>query len=90
MFYMYILYSQALGRYYIGFTAGTVESRLAKHLLSRKGFTSRAKDWKIVYTEAFETKSEAMSQEKQLKKWKNKERIETLIDRSSPDSYRNE
>ena len=64
MFCTYILYSAILDRYYIGYTAGTVELRLTKHLLSKKGFTSTAKDWKIVYTESFATKSMAMLRER--------------------------
>jgi putative endonuclease len=83
MFYTYILYSAILDRYYIGYTAGTVELRLAKHLLSKEGFTSKAKDWKVVYIEVFENKVSAMQRESQLKSWKNKTRIKELIDRSS-------
>jgi len=64
MFYTYILFSQKLDRYYIGFTAGEVEARLVKHLFSNKGFTSKAKDWKVVYRERFNTKQEAMIREK--------------------------
>ena len=83
MFYTYILYSAILDRFYIGYTAGTVELRLTKHLLSKKGFTSKAKDWKIVYTEVFGNKLAAMQRESQLKSWKNRTRIEELINRSS-------
>jgi putative endonuclease len=52
---------------------------LAKH----KGFTSKATDWQIVYTEAFPSQELAMQREKQLKNWKSKIRIEELIKRSS-------
>ena len=83
MFYTYILFSQKLDRYYIGFTAGEVEARLVKHHLSNKGFTSKAKDWKIVYRERFVTKQEAMMREKQIKNWKSRSRIKELIGRSS-------
>ena len=79
MFYTYILYSQMLDRYYIGFTTDTVENRLAKHLLNKKGFTSKAKDWKIVYRESFLTKSQAMLREKEIKNWRNRKMIENLI-----------
>ena len=32
-----------------------------------------------MYSEQFESKKEAMDREKQLKNWKNRERLETLI-----------
>jgi putative endonuclease len=60
MYHVYILFSAGLNKCYIGFTAGTVELRLIKHLSSNKGFTSKARDWKIVYTERFPIKNMAM------------------------------
>ena len=79
MFYIYILYSSILNRYCIGFTAGDVEARLKKHLAKHKGFTSTAKDWKIVYRESFGNKQEAMKRERKIKLWKSKIKIEELI-----------
>jgi putative endonuclease len=79
MFCTYILYSAILDLYYIGYTADTVELRLAKHLLSKKGFTSKAKDWKIVYTESFPTKNMAMLREKEIKRWRSRIMIEKLV-----------
>jgi len=43
------------------------------------GFTSRAKDWTLVYSEIFATKTEALKKEKELKGWKNRDRIKELI-----------
>jgi putative endonuclease len=83
MFTVYILFSPSLNRYYIGFTADAVTERLAKHLSNHNGFTSKAKDWIIAYTENYITKSEAMYREKQLKNWKSQERIKQLINRNS-------
>ena len=54
-FYVYILYSRYLGNYYIGSTSD-VENRLKKHLSNHKGYTSKAKDWIVVYKEEFQTK----------------------------------
>ncbi len=79
MFYTYILYSVTLDRYYIGYTSGTAESRLAKHLASKAGFTSKAKDWKIVYVEAFGTKQAAILREREIKKWHSRKMIEQLL-----------
>ena len=79
MFYTYILFSPGLNKYYVGFTEGSVELRLSKHLSNHKGFTSKAKDWVISYTESFPQKGTALKKEKQLKGWKNKTRIRQLI-----------
>ena len=83
MFTMYILYSQSLAKFYIGFTGDSIEDRLAKHLSNHRGFTGKAKDWKVVYTEIFSTKAEAMKGESQIKGWKSNVRIKELIARSS-------
>ena len=78
MHLVYILYSAILDKYYIGYTSN-LEERLYKHLHSSKGFTSRAKDWIIVYHESYSTKSDALIREKQIKNWKNRSLIENLI-----------
>jgi integrase len=46
---------------------------------SHKGFTGKAKDWIIVYTEDFQSKEEAYQRERQIKCWKNRVRLENLI-----------
>ena len=83
MFNTYILYSQLLDRYYIGFTADDIKCRLAKHLANHRGFTGKAKDWILVYQQSFITKQEAMQREKEIKSWKSKALIKNLIVRSS-------
>ena len=54
-YYLYILYSEKLDRYYVGAT-GELSSRLDNHLWSKKGFTSTARDWQLKYSEVFELK----------------------------------
>ncbi len=77
-YYTYILYSEKLDKYYIGST-GALQDRLNKHNHSQKGFTSMGKPWILVYSEAYDSKEEAMAREKQLENWKNRERLESLI-----------
>jgi putative endonuclease len=77
MFYVYILYSMSLDVYYKGFTSN-VEGRLESHLLGKSEFTSRATDWKLVYTMNYETKRLALIEEKRLKKL-NRVSLERLI-----------
>jgi putative endonuclease len=79
MYFVYILYSATLDLFYIG-SSENPQERLKKHLASHRGFTSKAKDWAIIYREAFDTKSEALLREQQLKRWKNRDRVKKLIE----------
>ncbi|WP_221407085.1 GIY-YIG nuclease family protein [Elizabethkingia anophelis] len=54
-----------------------------KPLQKCKGFTSRAKDWMIIYSEAFNDKSSAYKREREIKAWKSKKKIEQLIKSST-------
>ena len=81
MYFVYILHSVVLDRYYIG-SSQNPQERLNKHLANHKGFTGKSKDWVICYFEEFETKSEALKRENQIKGWKNKDRIKQLIEKS--------
>jgi len=78
MFSVYIIYSSKLDKYYIGYSAD-VQDRLLKHNRLSKGFTSTGIPWVLVYVEQFEDKKSAMTRERQLKRWKSRERIESLI-----------
>ena len=79
MFYIYILFSKSRDMYYIGSTSMVIEERLRRHLSAHKGFTARAKDWEIVYSELFDQKSLAIAREQEIKKWKSKVKLEALI-----------
>ena len=78
MFSFYILFSKKLNRYYIGSTQNLSE-RLRRHNTNHRGFTGKANDWKVVYTETFETKTLAYARERQVKSWKSRKAIEKLI-----------
>ena len=82
MYYIYIIYSKKLDKYYIG-TTDDIEGRIRRHNQGNKAFTSTGKPWVLVYKEEFDTKTEALKREIQLKKWKNRERIKSLISKSS-------
>ena len=79
MFYLYILYSTSKNKYYVGFTGDSLNERLRKHNTNHKGFTGGSGDWQLKYSEDFETKTEAIAREKQIKKWKSRKLIEDLI-----------
>jgi len=78
-FYLYILHSIILNKYYVGHTSN-IEDRLKSHLYNHGGFTSKAKDWLLVYSEEFSTKAEAQARELKIKKWKSRLMIEKLIE----------
>ena len=77
-FYFYIIFSQFLDNYYIGHTSNLAE-RLRKHNSDHKGYTGKTNDWEFVYVETFSSKTEAYQRERQIKAWKNRNRIECLI-----------
>ena len=75
----YILYSEKLDRYYIGSTRGLFSERLDRHLSNHDGYTAKAKDWKVVFTELFDHYEQALQKEKMIKGWKSRKMIERLI-----------
>ena len=79
---VYILRSDQLSKYYVGHTADLIEQRLRRHLTDHDGFTSKAKDWQLVYQESFEDKKSAATREREIKSWKSAIRINALIKNS--------
>ena len=78
MFYVYILQSQKDSSYYIGYSSNPT-LRLEKHNRAKTGYTARKQPWTLLYTEAFEEKSEAIKRERFIKAQKSKVFIEKLI-----------
>ena len=66
-FTVYVLYSIKHDKIYIGFTANMEQRLLSHNALGKKGFTLKYRPWKLVYSENFKTKPEAMKREKHLK-----------------------
>jgi len=83
MCYCYILYSKSLDKYYIGHSCEDLQERLRKHLSNHTGFTAKAKDWIIVYSENYDSKSDAYKRELEIKAWKSKSKILKLIKSST-------
>ena len=80
MYYVYILASRRHGTLYIGVT-NSLQKRLAEH---RNGdsssFVKAYGVYRLVYVEAYDRPEEAISREKQLKRWKRDWKI-ALIER---------
>jgi len=75
MFTVYVLFSENHNKLYIGFTSNLEQRLLSHNKLATKGFTIRYRPWKIIHTEIFEEKSEAMKREKALKQGQGREWI---------------
>jgi putative endonuclease len=82
MYHVYILFSNIKNRFYIGFTSDILSERIRRHNSNHQGFTGKTGDWKLVYSEKFETKEAAMKREKEIKMWKSRKMIEKLISSS--------
>ncbi|MFN8153426.1 MAG: GIY-YIG nuclease family protein [Bacteroidia bacterium] len=78
MFYVYFIYSARLDRYYVGYTSD-LQKRLNDHNCGISAFTSKSKDWVLVYQEAFESREEAAERERIIKKKKSRKYLEWLI-----------
>jgi putative endonuclease len=65
-YYVYILYSPKLNKYYVGFTV-EVSHRLEQHNSGISTFTSRGIPWDLVHTFETETIEEAKVLEKSIK-----------------------
>ena len=66
MYLVYILLSEKDNKRYIGFTEN-IERRLDEHNSGKVKSTKNRRPLKIVYTEEFELKSDAMKREKEIK-----------------------
>ena len=70
MYYVYILESLLDGDFYKGYTSDYIK-RLEQHNNGESDFTKTKMPWRLVFLQAFETKKEALIQEKKLKKCNN-------------------
>ena len=82
MFTVYVLHSQSLNRYYVGFTNDLVR-RLTEHNRKKGKYTDSGIPWELVYHEIYSTKAEAMSRENFIKRKKSRTFIESLISSSA-------
>jgi putative endonuclease len=67
MYFTYILFSVTKNKYYIG-SCQDVHRRLERHNAGATISTKNGRPWIIVYTEMYNTKTEAICREIQIKK----------------------
>lgn len=78
MFNLYILQSKINGAYYIG-SCEDAQVRLSQHNKGLVPSTKRYVPWCMIYTEEYDTLSQARKREDQIKSWKKRSAIEKLI-----------
>ncbi len=77
MYFVYVLKSES-SRKYVGFTTD-IERRFKEHNLGMSPYTKGRGPWKLVYSETYTTKAEALKREKFLKSGKGRELLKKLI-----------
>jgi len=65
--YVYVLSALDGSRTYVGWTTD-LEARLAAHNAGKGAKSTRGRQWRVVYSEKFRNKSDAMSREWHLKR----------------------
>ena len=78
-FAVYVLYSEHADRLYIGYSSNSIERFKWHDGLSKKGFTTKYRPWKMIHIEFFSDKAAAMVREKQLKRGKGREWIRSIV-----------
>jgi putative endonuclease len=78
-FYLYILQSESTRRFY---KTQDVPERVAYHNANYSKSLKNRGPWRLVYTEQYKTRSEALLRERQLKSWKDRRMIEKLLSAS--------
>jgi putative endonuclease len=78
MFYVYMLYSAVVDRYYVGQTSN-LDDRLKRHNQGRSKYTKSGIPWNLVYKERFETSSEAKERESVIKSSSSREELVRFI-----------
>jgi len=79
-YFVYILYSSKIDRYYVGFSTD-VNNRLSYHssVTYNRIWTKRGIPWDLKFKQAFADKRSALKAEKYIKRMKSRVFIENLI-----------
>lgn len=78
-FFVYILYSPSLDKYYVG-SCENMDIRLQQHNAGYNKSTKPGKPWQLKFTQTFDTRAAALQQEMAIKKKKSRKYIVWLID----------
>lgn len=78
MFYVYVLRSETTGRFYTGSTQD-LDSRLVEHNSNCATATKNRGPWRLVHSEAFATRKEAVARERYFKTGKGRIELEAIL-----------
>jgi putative endonuclease len=78
MFYVYVLTSEKTGRSYVGST-DDLDRRLSQHNAGHSKSTRHGVPWRLVHSESFETRSEAMVRENYYKTGKGRAELQNRL-----------
>ena len=78
MFSVYILKSLSSGKLYTGYTSN-LEQRINAHNNGKSPYTKNRGPWKLIYSEVFESRGDAMKREQFLKSGKGRALLKSLI-----------
>jgi len=84
MFTTYVLYSATADRLYIGHTSD-IDARLQRHNAGKVRSTKAYRPWRIIYTESFPTRADAMARERDLKSHQGRAFIRRVILNEQPE-----
>ncbi len=78
MYTVYVLLSESTNKFYIGQT-NDLPRRLLEHKTGLARYTRGRGPWKLVLSEQYSTRAEAMKREKSLKSGKGREWLKTML-----------
>ena len=78
-YYTYVLKSRKSGKCYIGQTKN-LENRIQAHNSGLSSYTKGRGPWQLIYSEEFDTRSEAMARERYFKTGKGRDFLKNIID----------
>ncbi len=78
-FATYVIYSNKFNKIYIGYTSDLIDRFNSHNCLATKGYTVKFRPWVVCHIEFFDTKSEALKREKELKSSRGRTFIRELI-----------
>jgi putative endonuclease len=82
MFHTYVIQSTTSGVLYIGQT-NNLHDRIHRHNTNRNKWTKNKGPWILIFSQAFESRAEAMALETKLKSFKNREYLLVWIEQQN-------
>ena len=79
MYFVYVIYSQALDSYYVGYSSDPeVRSKQHNEGFYFDSFTSKSSDWNLFYVLKCNDKTQALKIEKHIKRMKSRKYLQDL------------